>query len=391
MNPQAEKEAKPLRTGYTTGACATAATKAALLSLISGDAVLEVTIQLPVGQTATFLMAEVDVSETAAEARTIKDGGDDPDATHGAMIVSTVSWLEQREIQIDGGMGVGRVTKPGLPVPVGEAAINPVPRRMIKETVASLLAEHGITRGVRVVISVPNGEEIAQKTLNGRLGIVGGISILGTRGIVVPFSTAAYRASVAQAIQVAKANHCRHLVLTTGGSSEKHAMRRFSHLPEEAFIQMGDFVGFALKQAKRAGIKRVTLIGMMGKFSKLAQGAMMLHSNASSVDFDFLAILAAEVGAPHSLVQAVKNANTATQAGQLLEEAGYMSFFAKMSQLICQHSLRHVDGGMAVEALLVKMKGEWLGRAELRDTDGEIDWDRRRGTGGADPARSGTD
>ncbi|AUS08751.1 cobalt-precorrin-5B (C(1))-methyltransferase [Laceyella sacchari] len=373
---QAASEEKPLRTGYTTGACATAATKAALLSLITGEAVREVTICLPIGQKAVFAMDEVRMDGNHARASTVKDGGDDPDATHGATIVSTVTWLREQGIEIDGGVGVGRVTKPGLPIPEGEAAINPVPRRMIRETVETVLAEHGVNRGVKVVISVPEGEVIAQKTLNARLGIIGGISILGTRGIVVPFSTAAYRASVAQAIQVAKANGCRHLVLTTGGSSEKHAMKCFPHLPEEAFIQMGDFVGFALKHAKRAGVERVSLVGMMGKFSKVAQGVMMVHSKSAAVDFGFLAAVAEEVGAPPDLVQAVREANSATHAGQLMEEAGRMSFFTRLSQLVCRQGLRHVDGGLTIETVLVKMKGELLGRAEWSGTDGETDWDR---------------
>ena len=153
-----------------------------------------------------------------ASCATIKDAGDDPDATHLAKIIAHVSWREEPGVELDGGIGVGRVTKPGLPVPVGEAAINPVPRRMITEAVTQVLAEHGTARGVRVVISVPDGEEIAKKTLNSRLGILGGISILGTRGVVVPFSTSAYKASVVQAISVAQASGCDHIVLTTGGS-----------------------------------------------------------------------------------------------------------------------------------------------------------------------------
>ncbi len=195
---------------------------------------------------------------------------------------------------MDGGVGVGRVTKPGLPVPVGEAAINPVPRKMIVTTVQQTLEEFQINRGVKVVISVPDGEEIAKKTLNGRLGIIGGISILGTRGTVVPFSSSAYMASIVQAISVAKAGGCEHLVLTTGGRSEKYAMGLLPELPEEAFIEMGDFVGFSLKQCKKQGIKKVSLVGMMGKFSKVAQGVMMVHSKGSSVNFDFLAEIARE-------------------------------------------------------------------------------------------------
>jgi cobalt-precorrin-5B (C1)-methyltransferase len=360
-----EKEPKELRYGYTTGSCATAATKAALLSLITGQAVWEVEIVLPVGQTASFFIDQAQVSEELAECSVIKDAGDDPDATHGARIVSTVTWSDEPGIHLDGGVGVGRVTKPGLPVPVGEAAINPVPRKMIRETVIDVLSGFAIERGVKVIISVPDGEEIAKKTLNERLGIVGGISILGTRGIVVPFSTAAYRASVAQAIQVARANGCRHLVLTTGGSSEKAAMKMYPELPEEAFIQMGDFVGFALKHAKRAGVPLVTLVGMMGKFSKVAQGMMMVHSKSAGVDFNFLAQVAEEAGAPPALITQVREANNATHAGQLMEEAGYARFFTLLCEKICRECLGHVEGGIQLETVLVKMKGELLGRAEV--------------------------
>ena len=232
------------------------------------------------------------MTENAVRAETIKDAGDDPDATHKALIVSTVSWIDTPGIILDGGVGVGRVTKPGLPVPVGEAAINPVPRKMILTTVQQTLEEFQINRGVKVVISVPDGEEIAKKTLNGRLGIIGGISILGTRGIVVPFSSSAYMASIVEAISVAKACGCEHVVLTTGGRSEKYAMELLPELPEEAFIEMGDFVGFSLKQCKKQGIQKVSLVGMMGKFSKVAQGVMMVHSKGSSVDFGFLAEIA---------------------------------------------------------------------------------------------------
>ncbi|SEN12523.1 cobalt-precorrin-5B (C(1))-methyltransferase [Lihuaxuella thermophila] len=359
-----KKQEKELRHGYTTGACATAATKAALISLITGQAVPEVEIVLPVGQTAAFAVDQAKVTADQAECSVIKDAGDDPDATHGARIVSTVTWSDQPGIQLDGGAGVGRVTKPGLPVPVGEAAINPVPRKMIRGAVTDVLTRFGIERGVRVVISVPDGEEIAKKTLNERLGIIGGISILGTRGIVVPFSTAAYRASVAQAIQVAGANGCRHLVLTTGGSSEKAAMKMYPGLPEEAFIQMGDFVGFALKHAKRAGVDQVTLVGMMGKFSKVAQGVMMVHSKSAGVDFNFLAQVAEEAGAPAALIGQVREANNATHAGQLMEEAGYPGFFTLLCEKICRRCLDHVEGGIRIETVLVKMKGEPLGRAE---------------------------
>ncbi|HHY21806.1 MAG TPA: cobalt-precorrin-5B (C(1))-methyltransferase, partial [Bacilli bacterium] len=198
------EEKKELRHGYTTGSNATAATKAALLSLIFQEAISKVDIRLPIGDVVSFSMDKITFDATSATAEVIKDAGDDPDATHKARIIATVSWSDVPGVHLDGGVGVGRVTKAGLPVPVGEAAINPVPRKMMLGTASEVLAKHDIKKGIDVVISVPDGEEIAKKTLNSRLGIIGGISILGTRGTVVPFSTAAFRASIVQAIKVAK-------------------------------------------------------------------------------------------------------------------------------------------------------------------------------------------
>ncbi|WP_461201037.1 cobalt-precorrin-5B (C(1))-methyltransferase [Anoxybacillus sp. TBDG-1] len=360
-----------LREGYTTGACATAATKAALLALITGIKQTEATIMLPIGRGVTFPIVSCELNEHIASAIVVKDGGDDPDVTHGASIVATVSWTDEG-IHIDGGEGVGRVTKPGLPVPVGEAAINPVPRQMITGVARDLLTEYGVKGGVRIVISVPNGEEIAKKTLNGRLGIVGGISILGTRGIVVPFSTSAYRASIVRALEVAVACGCDHVVITTGGRSEKYAMMQYSHLPEEAFIEMGDFVGFTLKQCKRLGMKTVSLVGMMGKFSKVAQGVMMVHSKSAPVDFHFLAHIAEQCGAPRHMIEAVQQANTASQVGDMMYEAGYMSFFHLLCDYCCQHALREVGGGMTVETTMYTLTGQWLGKAVRSGGTNEI-------------------
>ncbi|PFM82669.1 cobalt-precorrin-5B (C(1))-methyltransferase [Bacillus sp. AFS077874] len=352
-----------LREGYTTGACATATTKAALTALITGEPQTESTIYLPVKRFATFQVDGCEVMEQTATASTIKDAGDDPDATHGALIVSTVSWLDEPGIVLDGGIGVGRVTKDGLPVPVGEAAINPVPRRMICETAEGVLKEFGITRGIKIVISVPAGEEIAKKTLNGRLGIIGGISILGTRGIVVPFSTAAYKASIIQAISVARASGCEHVVITTGGRSEKNAMKQFPELSEEAFIEMGDFVGFTLKQCKKQEVKRVSMVGMMGKFSKVAMGIMMVHSKSAPIDFDFLAEVASRTGADATMVEEIRTANTASQVGDLMTAQGHLSFFEMLSDYCCDAALKEVDGGIDIDTTLYTMKGQLLGKA----------------------------
>ncbi|WJP98926.1 cobalt-precorrin-5B (C(1))-methyltransferase [Geobacillus stearothermophilus] len=368
---------KTLREGYTTGSCAAAATKAALTALITGQVQTDATIRIPIGRVVTFSLASCSFDGETATAAVVKDGGDDPDATHGALIVSTVSWASSPGVHIDGGEGVGRVTKPGLPVPVGEAAINPVPRQMIREAVNEVLAQYGLHRGVNVVISVPGGEEIAKKTLNPRLGIMGGISILGTRGIVVPFSTAAYRASIVQALQVAKANGCRHVVITTGGRSEKYAMQEYPHLPEEAFIEMGDFVGFTLKQCKRLGIKMVSMVGMMGKFSKVAQGVMMVHSKSAPVDFGFLAAIAEQAGAGPELVAAVRGANTAAQVGDMMQEAGCTKFFELLCEACCRAALNEVGGGLTVATSIYTMNGQRLGKAVQIDGDDETD---RRGS-----------
>jgi cobalt-precorrin-5B (C1)-methyltransferase len=358
-------EGKPLRHGYTTGACATAAAKAALIALIEQENQTASTIRIPAGLEVTFELARCEYDPSRGLAEVIKDGGDDPDATHGARIISEVYWSEKPGVEIDGGIGVGRVTKPGLPVEVGQAAINPVPRRMLREAAEDVLNRYEISgRGVRIIVSVPDGEQIAKKTLNARLGILGGISILGTRGIVVPFSTAAYKASVAQAIRVAVKGGCSHVVLSTGGRSESYGMQMYPNLPEEAFVEMGDFVGFALQQCRRQGIRKATLVGMMGKFSKVAQGVMMVHSKSAPVDFGFLSRTAEEAGASPETVQAILGANTAALVGDWMQEQGNTGFFSKLCESCCRHGYAEIQGGMEIETVIISMKGNLLGRAE---------------------------
>ena len=371
-----KKDPKDMRSGYTTGACATATTKAALMTLLTGEEQESVTIFLPVGKHATFTMEHTVQVGDAVRCGTIKDAGDDPDVTHLALIESTVSFIDEDDVVLDGGIGVGRVTKPGLPVPVGEAAINPVPRKMLHEVVNDTLAQFGIKRGVKVVISVPAGEELAKKTLNGRLGIVGGISILGTRGTVVPFSSAAYMASISEAVSVAHAAGQHHLVLTTGGRSERYAMALFPELAEECFIEMGDFVGHALKHCKKHAIKKVTLVGMMGKFSKVAQGVMMVHSKSAPIDFNFLAELAGDVGVSEAIQQQVREANTASHVGEIMSEHGYDTFFNHLCEACCYSALHHVGSGIELSTFIYSMKGEQLGRAENIDNIDQIDWHR---------------
>ncbi|MFC0560235.1 cobalt-precorrin-5B (C(1))-methyltransferase [Halalkalibacter alkalisediminis] len=363
-----KKDKKEMRSGYTTGACATATTKAALVALITKEKQLDATIYLPVGKFATFEMDSCDIGSDFAEAGTIKDAGDDPDATHGALIIARVSWSKEPGINLDGGIGVGRVTKEGLPVSVGEAAINPVPRKMICETAEEVLHSYGIERGISIIISVPEGEKIAEKTLNKRLGIIGGISILGTRGTVIPFSSSAYMASIVQAISVARASGCRHVVISTGGRSEKYGIMQYPELPEEAFIEMGDFVGFTLKQCKKQGIEKVSLVGMMGKFSKVAQGVMMVHSKSAPVDFNFLANVARDAGVTEqNLINEVRGANTASQVGDIMLDHGYVEFFSILCNYCCAAGLKEVGGGISIETSLYSMKGAFLGKAGKDD------------------------
>jgi cobalt-precorrin-5B (C1)-methyltransferase len=279
MPPSMQRvKGEKLRTGWTTGTCAAAAAKAAAKALLNGEVQSEIEIKLPrkgEERRVRFAIERCEVGEGWAEAVVIKDAGDDPDVTHRAHLTARVCWREEPGIELDRGEGVGVVTKPGLGLTVGGPAINDVPRRMIFYSVEEVLDLE--ERGVRVVISVPGGEEMAEKTTNPRLGIVGGISILGTTGIVRPFSTAAWRASVGQAVNVMGAQGLDTLVLSTGGLTEKAAMRLLPDLEEVCFVEVGDFTGYALKGAVKNKLERVFFVGMVGKLAKLASGVMMTH------------------------------------------------------------------------------------------------------------------
>ena len=276
-----EKPEQALRRGWTTGACATAATKAALTALLTGQFPDPVEITLPKGQQVAFSLALEELGDGWARAGIVKDAGDDPDVTHGATIISTVRLLPSGVV-FKAGEGVGMVTKPGLAIAPGEPAINPVPRSMM----AAVVAELGV--GAEIEISIPGGLALAEKTWNGRLGIVGGLSILGTTGIVNPFSCAAWIASIHRGIDVAQASGLQHVAGCTGSTSET-AVQSHYDLPLEAMLDMGDFAGGLLKYLKLHPVQRVTIGGGFGKMVKLAQGAMDLHSGRSQVDFVWLA------------------------------------------------------------------------------------------------------
>ncbi|MCB1372765.1 MAG: cobalt-precorrin-5B (C(1))-methyltransferase [Rhodobacteraceae bacterium] len=305
-----------LRTGFTTGACATAAAAAAGGALLTGRWTDPVRIRLPRGAEVSFALAAFRSGEGWAEAAVVKDAGDDPDVTHGATIVARVErGAPGSGVTFRAGPGVGIVTRPGLPIPPGEPAINPVPRRMMSEALTALAEACGAAADFEVRVSIPGGEALALKTWNPRLGIEGGLSILGTTGIVRPFSCAAWIASIHRGIDVALACGLVHCVGSTGATSEKAAQQYFG-LPDHAMLDMGDFAGGMLKYLRRHPIPRVTIAGGFGKLAKLAQGALDLHSSRSQVD---LARLARRAG---DLIPEQERGTGWNSALQLLEVAG---------------------------------------------------------------------
>ncbi|NLU75695.1 cobalt-precorrin-5B (C(1))-methyltransferase [Streptomyces sp. HNM0575] len=311
-----------LRPGWTTGACATAAATAACTALLTGDFPDPVTITLPKGHTPSFALAAEELTGTYAMAGIVKDAGDDPDVTHGALVRATVRPLPAGAgVTFEAGPGVGTVTRPGLPLPVGEPAVNPVPRQLIRDHIALVAGRHGAGGDFEVTLSVDGGEEIARSTWNPRLGILGGLSILGTTGIVVPYSCSAWIDSIRRGVDVARAAGRRHVAGCTGSTSEKTVVAEYA-LPEDALLDMGDFAGAVLKYVRRHPVDRLTLCGGFAKLSKLAAGHLDLHSGRSQVDKAFLARLAREGGADEALGDQVAHANTGLAALELASAAG---------------------------------------------------------------------
>jgi cobalt-precorrin-5B (C1)-methyltransferase len=317
-----EKPSGPLRYGWTTGACAAAAAKAAYAALLTGDFPDPVTITLPRGETPAFALARHEISADHATATIVKDAGDDPDVTHGALVSSTVRRGPPGSgVTYKAGEGVGTVTKPGLPLPVGEPAINPGPRAQIAAAIAEVATLHGAPGDVEVIVSIADGEAIARKTLNGRLGIVGGLSVLGTTGIVVPFSCSAWIHSIHRGIDVARAQGLQHIAGATGSASEA-AVAKLYGLEEAALIDMGDFVGGMLKYVRAHPVPRVTIAGGFAKITKLGQGLLDLHSRAGPIDFRWLAERVEELGGASEVAYAVAQANTAIEALEIAQAAG---------------------------------------------------------------------
>ena len=352
-----------MRSGYTTGACAAAAAQAAAIALLRQEAVSEVQVALPAGQV-SFKVRRCLFDRTRASCSVIKDAGDDPDVTNGAEIRATVRWKGETGLDISGGEGVGMVTKPGLEVAVGVAAINPVPRRMIERSVREVMPDSD-GRGLEVIISVAEGEKLARRTLNPRLGIIKGISILGTTGIVIPYSVNAYKACLSQALDVAVACGCRQVVLTTGRRSEKFAQSELA-LAEECFVQAGDFIGYSLEQCARRSFEKVIVWGMMGKLSKLAAGHMYTNVSDSKVDIGFLAGVAASCGLPDKVVKTLRSAVTANHLRKMLPPEHTPKFCNRLCLLAAEKCRDKAGGKLEVECIMTSYDGIILGRGNAK-------------------------
>jgi cobalt-precorrin-5B (C1)-methyltransferase len=346
--------------------------------LVTGDRPDPVEVALPDGRRIAFAVATHARDGNKATADVVKDAGDDPDVTHGALIKASLRHGPVGSgITFRAGAGVGTVTKPGLPLPPGEPAINPVPRAMIRAAIAEVVARFGASGDVVVEISVPGGEDLARKTLNARLGIIGGLSILGTSGMVIPYSCAASIATIHRGIDVARAAGLSHIAGATGKTSEA-AVQRLYRLPAAALIDMGDFVGGMLKYVRRHPVARVTIAGGFAKMTKLGQGLLDLHSRSGVVDLDWLAQSLGDAGAPADLISTTRGANTALHA---LEQARRLKF--PVGDVVARAAWRTASGavagsGMAIDVAIFDRTGGLLATCDGSGAQSPLPRNRRR-------------
>ena len=349
---------KKLKQGYTTGSCAAAAAAASCKMMLTGVVLPSVSFVLPSGETAEMEIFDPDVRESVASCSVIKDGGDDPDVTTGLKIFAEVTRIEasgaspEERVLIEGGQGVGRVTEEGLQIPVGEAAINPVPRKMIRENVLRVADSLGYTGGFKVVISVPGGEEVAKKTFNSRLGILGGISIIGTTGIVEPMSQKALVETIKTFIDKYRVND-PDTILITPGNYGSDFIRDYLGIDLEKAVQISNFVGESLDYIRYRGFKRILFIGHTGKLIKTAAGVMNTHSSYADCRMEIIASLSAARGAGSEKVRAILKCVTTDKAFDILKDEEY---FEQVKRDIVDRALFHLGSragdGIQVEVVM---------------------------------------
>ncbi|MFA0440881.1 cobalt-precorrin-5B (C(1))-methyltransferase [Vibrio sp. 10N.222.51.C12] len=355
-----------LREGYTTGACAAAAARAAVRGLLERKLTQNITIQIPNREWVNFKLERIEIDDVVLVG-VLKDAGDDPDCTHGLEIQCIAKLSHVKGVHLKGGRGVAVVTKPGLELPVGSPAINPIPHSNIIEMAKLEWVNASIDLqdrfGLELTIVVPNGEQVAKETINERLGLLGGISILGTRGTVKPYSTSAFAASVRQSIQIAASNSLDTVLLTTGSRSEKAAKALFPEKDEMSLIQAGDFIGVGLRAAKRYQLKKITLVTMIGKMSKLISGRMMTHVSGHGIDFNQLSQLAFEEGIAYQVCREISSANTGRHALNLVSKHNPHRFFNRLCAETQKHALNYVKFGLEIDVILIDFDGSPLGHS----------------------------
>jgi cobalt-precorrin-5B (C1)-methyltransferase len=357
-----QESKEKLRTGFTTGTASAASSKAAILAIINQKKIGSVEVTLPKGDSIPIKIHSCEFSKSKAKCSVIKDGGDDPDVTHGAEIIVELSLTPNvNQIEIDGGEGVGIVTKPGLGLELNKPAINPTPKKMIIENVNEIARDVLQKNGIKIVISVPKGQELALKTDNPRLGIVGGISILGTSGIVIPYSTASFAAAIRQSLDVSTAMGNDTVVLSTGGRSEEFA-KKIVELPEHSFVQMGDFSGYTIQQCAKKKIKKAYVVGFIGKLAKMAAGVKQTHVKGSKVDMRLLAEIAQSCNADSKTVKQIRKANTARHVQEIVIENKVDGFFDKVCSLVYKHMRAHSEQQVPIDVILFDFDGKVLGR-----------------------------
>jgi len=380
MWPETSETEQPLRNGLTTGSCATACCVAAVRALLANKQPTSVEITLPRGELVNLDIIDYQPLEKGIRTSTIKDAGDDPDATHGATLFVELRLIPELGVAFKAAEGVGTVTREGLVLAIGEPAINPVPRKMMISHLEHYAQAYQYQGGFEVSVGIVNGEQIATNTMNSRLGIIGGLSILGTTGIVRPYSCAAYIASIHQGIDVARVNGFTHLAASTGIASE-HAIKEYYQMDEISLIEMGDFVGAMMKYLRREKIdpksgnriQKLSISAGFGKLTKLANGHLDLNSRQSSIDFEQLANIAKKLGASTELQQQILNANTTIQVLNMTKQAGL-----DIATVVCIEALKFtktiVHESIEVEVWAVNRKGLFVANShqDKFDHDGKI-------------------